>query len=91
MVLEGVSLDKLLELLKSCHIVEGQSRRLVLEEYHEDPRLLVEEAVAFYKSSKFCPSAELRVVIEDQPPYDVGGVRRQFYYCTVHVQDYATV
>ena len=76
--LEGVTLPKLIDMLRLYHLEEGHSRRLVLEEYHEEPERLVEEAIAFYKSSKFSPSAELRVAIEDQPAVDVGGVRRQF-------------
>ena len=51
--LEEVTLAKLLTLLKHYRMVEGPARRLVMEEYYQDPRLLVEEVFAFYKSSKF--------------------------------------
>ena len=77
LLLEGLSIVSLLESLKSCFIDECSARKLVIDEYDNSARL-AEEAIAFYKSNKFSPYAELRVTIENQIAVDAGGVRRQF-------------
>lgn len=73
----GLSLPCMVKLLRSCYIDEDNVKKIILEEYGE-PSLLAEEAIAFYKSTKFSPHAELRISIQNQPPVDVGGVRKQF-------------
>ena len=76
-ILEGLSPSCMVSLLKDFYIEECNVRKLTLEEYG-DIAILAEEAIAFYKSSKFSPHAEIRISIEDQPVVDVGGVRKQF-------------
>lgn len=73
----GLKLSSLLTLLRDFHLEESHVRRINLQEYG-DSAVLAEEAIAFYKSGKFSPHAEIRIVIGDQPPHDVGGVRKQF-------------
>lgn len=45
----------------------------------EDITVAWEDAVTFYKSSRFDISKQIRVRINDQPVIDVGGVRAQLY------------
>ena len=75
--LEDLSLSCTISILKTYNLHECESRRLILERYGSSCEL-AQEAVAYYKSSKFNLHAELRVCIEDQPAVDVGGVRKQF-------------
>ena len=77
LVLEGLTLPSVVKMLKVAYLDEYDVRRLVMDEYGDFDRL-AEEAIAFYKGSKFSPHAEVRICIENQPAVDAGGVRRQF-------------
>ncbi len=76
----GLSLSCLVEFMRSSLLLDGVVRRLILDEYDDQqPDSLTQEAIAFYKGSRFDQRCEIRIRINDQPVVDTGGARRQFF------------
>lgn len=79
--LQGLTLQSLVNFLKTACFPMQSVNRLTIDEYG-NPESLTQEAIAFYKGSRFSPSAEICISIGNQPVVDTGGVRRQFF-CNV--------
>ncbi len=76
----GLSMSCLVEFMRSSLLLDGVVRRLILDEYDDQqPDSLTQEAIAFYKGSRFDQRCEIRIRINDQPVVDTGGARRQFF------------
>ena len=74
LLLEGLTVQSLFDFWKYPSLAV---KRIVLESYN--PECAAEELLALYKSNKLSPFTVVRVVIENQPAIDTGGVRRQLY------------
>ena len=66
------SLSSILENLKRN--MDGEKEKIKVDE--ED---ILNDAMAYYKHPDFDPKKPLRVIFNNQPAADIGGVSRQFY------------
>jgi len=67
-----VSLPSLLEELKNKMSIEREKLKV-------DEEDLLNDAMAYYKNPNFNPKKQLRVIFNNQPAADIGGVSRQFF------------
>ena len=87
--IDGLMLSRLVGVLKSALINSGDVRRLTVD--GENPDVLAESAVTFYKGRRFNQHAEVRISICNQPAVDTGGVRRLFFFIFVNLKFSAAV